>query len=80
MDFSNEIVSSWAQQDRAIAKRNAPKQVQAAVVGGTNSNGYQAMTLPSGALAYGPTNSNIDVSGKPVRYGAGLALTRVASV
>ena len=80
MDFSSEIVASWAAQDAAIAKRNTPRQVQPANVSSMNSNGYQIMTLPSGELAFGPTNSNADVAGKPVRYGASLALARVASV
>jgi hypothetical protein len=80
MDFSQQIVSSWAQQDKAIAKRSQRQQVQAAMASSANSNGYQVMTLSSGAKAYGPTNSNADVTGQPVRYGAGLALSRVASV
>ncbi len=80
MDFSEQIVSSWAQQDKAIASRNKLKEVRPAMVSGMNSNGYQAMTLPNGAFAFGPTNANVDVTGKPVRYGAGLALTWVASV
>ena len=79
MDFTEEIVKSWARQDKAIQMRTAGKQTQAAAYMNTNDNNRSLSVMSSGSFAYAPTVTNADLSKVHVQLGAGLLLAPVAT-